>query len=142
MKSHLFRFLVLQLIAAALLYGAWVKGWIHAVVLSDPTYLTQGIAAASLFGLLQVARQQWSEARQTANQLAEAGLIGTVIGFFISLGGVDPQTAGDVNAITPMVATLISGMSVALTTTLVGAITGLWIVLNVRLLQRFTDAGA
>jgi hypothetical protein len=37
-----------------------------------------------------------------------------VIGFIIALSGVDPATAGDVNAIGPMVSALIGGMSVAL----------------------------
>ena len=72
--------------------------------------------------------------RHVANSLVLLGLIGTVLGFVIALSGVDPQAAGDVRAITPMVSDLISGMSVALYTTLVGAVLNLWLMVNYRIL--------
>ena len=73
--------------------------------------------------------------RHIANSLVFLGLIGTVIGFIIALSGVDPTAAGDVSAIGPMVSTLIGGMSVALYTTLVGAILNVWLMVNYRLLE-------
>lgn len=73
--------------------------------------------------------------RHVANSLVFLGLIGTVIGFIIALSGVDPSAAADVDAIGPMVSTLISGMSVALYTTLVGAILNIWLMVNYRLLE-------
>lgn len=73
--------------------------------------------------------------RHAANSLVFLGLIGTVIGFIIALSGVDPTTAADIDAIGPMVSTLISGMSVALYTTLVGAILNVWLMFNYRLLE-------
>ena len=76
--------------------------------------------------------------RHIANSLVFLGLIGTVIGFIIALSGVDPATAGNVNAIGPMVSGLIGGMSVALYTTLVGAILNVWLMLNYRLLESGT----
>ena len=48
-----------------------------------------------------------------------------VIGFIIALSGVTAEEAGDVSSVRPMVSTLISGMSVALYTTQVGALLGL-----------------
>ena len=72
--------------------------------------------------------------RQVAASLVLLGLIGTVLGFVIALSGVDPKAAGDVRAITPMVTALISGMSVALYTTLVGAVLHLWLMVNYRFL--------
>ncbi len=68
--------------------------------------------------------------RHFANSLVFLGLIGTVIGFIIALSGIDPQNAGDIEAISPMIATLIDGMSVALYTTLVGAVFNLWLMVN------------
>ena len=49
-----------------------------------------------------------------------------------------PQTAGDVDAIGPMVTMLIDGMSVALYTTLVGAVLNIWLMVNYRLLESGT----
>jgi hypothetical protein len=76
--------------------------------------------------------------RHVANSLVLLGLIGTVIGFIMALSGVDPASAGDVHAIGPMVSSLIGGMSVALYTTLVGAILNVWLMVNYRLLESGT----
>lgn len=72
--------------------------------------------------------------RHVANSLVIMRLIGTVIGFIIALSGIDPQKASDFESITPMVSTLIRGMSTALYTTLVGAILNLWLMVNYHLL--------
>lgn len=72
--------------------------------------------------------------RTIANSLVLLGLIGTVLGFIIALSAVDPEQAGNVQAIEPMVTRLLQGMSVALYTTLVGAVLNLWLTINFRLL--------
>jgi MotA/TolQ/ExbB proton channel family len=76
--------------------------------------------------------------RHIGNSLVFLGLLGTVIGFIMALSGVDAETAGDVDAIGPMVTTLIDGMSVALYTTLVGAVLNIWLMINYRLLESGT----
>jgi hypothetical protein len=76
--------------------------------------------------------------RHIANSLVILGLIGTVIGFIIALGGVNPEAAADVSSIGPMVSTLIDGMSVALYTTLVGSVLSVWLMLNYRLVESGT----
>ena len=72
--------------------------------------------------------------RHVANSLVLLGLIGTVLGFIIALSGVDPNVVADVNAVAPMVADLIRGMSVALSTTLTGAVLNLWLTVNYHML--------
>ncbi|MFQ6018032.1 MAG: MotA/TolQ/ExbB proton channel family protein [Kiloniellaceae bacterium] len=72
--------------------------------------------------------------RQVAGSLVILGLIGTVVGFIIALSGVQPEQASDVKAITPMISTLIAGMSTALYTTLVGAVLNVWLMVNYQLL--------
>jgi MotA/TolQ/ExbB proton channel family len=66
--------------------------------------------------------------RHIAGTLVILGLIGTVVGFIISLSGVDPNGAADAKAISPMISKLILGMSVALYTTLVGAVLNIWLM--------------
>ena len=73
--------------------------------------------------------------RYIANSLVVLGLIGTVFGFIIALSGVDPDVASNPSAISPMVATLIEGMSVALYTTLVGSILSVWLGLSYQILS-------
>ena len=76
--------------------------------------------------------------RHIAGSLVFLGLIGTVIGFMIALSGVNPEDAADISAIGPMVSTLISGMSVALSTTLIGAVLNIWLMVNYRILESGT----
>jgi hypothetical protein len=73
--------------------------------------------------------------RHLVNSLVLLGLIGTVIGFVVALSGVRPEAAADVDAITPRVATLVEGMSIALHTTLVGSLLHLWLMVDVRVLE-------
>ena len=76
--------------------------------------------------------------RQIANSLVLLGLIGTVTGFIIALSGVDPQKASEFESISPMVSTLIQGMSTALYTTLVGGVLNLWLMTNYHMLATGT----
>ena len=76
--------------------------------------------------------------RHIAGSLVLLGLIGTVIGFIIALSGVHPQRVSDIDTVAPMVSKLIEGMSVALYTTLVGAILNLWLMVNYHILATGT----
>ena len=72
--------------------------------------------------------------RHIANALVFLGLIGTVIGFIMALSGIDPEAASKAENVATMVATLIGGMSVALYTTLIGAILYIWLTVAYRIL--------
>ena len=76
--------------------------------------------------------------RTISNSLVVLGLIGTVIGFIIALTGIDANAVADIGAIAPMVSTLIEGMSVALYTTLVGAVFHVWRLVNYQVLATGT----
>ena len=78
------------------------------------------------------------DVRHVANSLVLLGLIGTVIGFIIALSGVDPDSAKNADNVATMVSTLINGMSVALYTTLVGAVLHIWLIVNYRILTSGT----
>jgi cell division protein FtsL len=77
--------------------------------------------------------------RQIADSLVFFGLVGTVIGFIVALSGVDPQASTQVDEVASMVATLVAGMSIALYTTLVGAVLHVWLMINHRLLATATS---
>lgn len=131
---------------------AWHRGWVDVLVAADPTYLTQAIVVLTACGLGLASWKHWrvlggldgmsreqvavyiGGVRHLAGALVLLGLIGTVIGFIMALSGVDPQAAGDVRSVAGMVATLVEGMSVALYTTLAGAIGNLILMLAYRML--------
>ncbi len=73
--------------------------------------------------------------RYIANSLVFLGLIGTVIGFIIGLSGIDAQATKNVDKIAPMITDLINGMSVALYTTLLGAVLNIWLNINIRIVS-------
>ena len=93
---------------------------------SDPNSLIEALKIR-LFGKITFVRY-------LANSLVLFGLVGTVVGFIIAFSGVDPSIVSDINAIAPMVTTLIQGMSVALYTTLAGAIFNIWLNFNYHIL--------
>jgi hypothetical protein len=76
--------------------------------------------------------------RHIANTLVILGLLGTVVGFIISLGGVRPEVATNASAVTPMIATLVTGMSVALGNTLIGGVLNVWLNANYYILSTGT----
>ncbi len=93
--------------------------------------ITAGVLRAKL-----MARN--SGIRHIANTLVILGLLGTVVGFIMALSGVNPDAAGDIKAVGAMISTLITGMSVALYTTLVGAVLNVWLMINYHLLATGT----
>ena len=110
---------------------------------SDFISKTKGKDASSRANITQALRLKLFarivHIRYIANSLTILGLIGTVLGFIIALSGVDPDVASNPSAISPMVAQLIEGMSVALYTTLVGAILSVWLGLIYQMLATGTS---
>ncbi len=147
------------IIVAVFVYGLAVCGWkiwrltvelngLNAESLSADSrlahYLEQVLTADSQSRALQAGtlRLELTDrivvVRHTANTLIFLGLIGTVIGFIIALSAVDPSTAADAENVAAVIATLIDGMSVALNTTLIGAMLYLWLTVNYRILTSGT----
>ncbi len=74
--------------------------------------------------------------RQTAEILVILGLIGTVLGFILAFQGISPDAVVDTSMASQIIAHAMSGMSVALYTTLCGAIGSVWLMVCYRILQR------
>ena len=183
------RFALFNIVASGLLIAVFMQGWLDGAMLGYTVWLTSGICAVFVFGLLLCGLQIWranSElntldtdeppsqsqvgrylakvvgrsaesrtisasvlrnrlgnqiviVRQTADSLVFLGLVGTVIGFIVALSGVDPQASAQLDEVATMVATLVAGMSIALYTTLVGAVLHVWLMVNHRLLATGTS---
>ncbi len=178
------RFALVNLVAAAFLFAAFMQGWLDGIFVERLRELSSGIFLVFLYGLALCGVRVWrysvelngikagtpdpesqpgrylsralgasSESRSLqadalrlkltdrivgvrhiANALIFLGLIGTVIGFIIALTGVDPESASKAENVAAMVATLIGGMSVALYTTLIGAVLYIWLIVAYRIL--------
>ena len=178
------RFALVNIVAAASLFAAYMQGWLDGVFAERLRELSGGIFLVFLYGLVLCGARVWRHSvelndlnagtsdpesrvgrylsqasvasaesrslqadalrlkltnrivgvRHIANALVFLGLIGTVIGFIIALSGVDPESASKAENVAAMVATLISGMSVALYTTLIGAVLYIWLIVAYRIL--------
>ena len=178
------RFALVNLVGAALLFAAYMQGWLDGFFAERLRELSGGIFLVFLYGLVLCGVRVWRRSvelnevktgtpdpesrvgrylsrapgaspesrflqadalrlkltnrivivRHIANALVFLGLIGTVIGFIIALSGIDPESASKVEKVTAMVATLIGGMSVALYTTLIGAVLYIWLIVVYRIL--------
>lgn len=121
--------------AKAIRRPRWSKAAMYLAEVEGRDAGSRGLAASAL-RLKLVSRI--AIVRQVASSLVLMGLVGTVIGFIIALSGVKPESAADVSTIGPMVATLISGMSVALYTTLVGSVLNIWLMVDYHILATGT----
>tara|TARA_B100000686_G_C16413294_1_gene773339 strand:+ start:145 stop:807 length:663 start_codon:yes stop_codon:yes gene_type:complete len=77
-----------------------------------------------------------------ANLLILLGLIGTVIGFIIAVGGLGDSLAGGQNLsrVQTVLGQIVNGMGVALFTTLLGSIFGgIWLQLHYEILSNFIE---
>jgi len=70
-----------------------------------------------------------------SSSLVMLGLLGTVIGFIMVLTNIPANAVGDAAQVGKLVGALTKGMGVALYTTLVGAITNLWLNANYNMLR-------
>ncbi len=178
------RFALVNLVGAALLFAAYMQGWLDGFFVERLRELSGGIFLVFFYGLVLCGVRVWRNSvelnevktgtpdpesragrylsrapgaspesrllqadalrlkltnrivvvRHIANALVFLGLIGTVIGFIIALSGIDPESASKVEKVAAMVATLIGGMSVALYTTLIGAVLYIWLIVVYRIL--------
>ncbi len=80
---------------------------------------------------------QWI--KRIASSLVALGLIGTVYGAITFLLGIDVAALGDVDRIGSAFAIVLSGMGIALYTTLVGAVLNLWLSFNFGIVENGTS---
>ena len=144
LPSTFLRVAAVNLAGLGLLFMAWISGAIQEVYVADGSRLSIVIAAVFVAGLVICLRAAWrqesaSPVRFIANSLVVLGLIGTVVGFIRALDGVNPSAAGDAAQTTAMVSALVAGMGVALYTTLVGSVLGLWLLMNHWLIEGWRD---
>ena len=69
-----------------------------------------------------------------AQSLVVLGLIGTFVGFAIAVQGINQDAIGTAEKASDMIATLAFGLGIAIYTTITGAILGLWLDSNRRLI--------
>ncbi len=125
--------------ATILLVGAYFTG-IHEIIWeADKSYLTSAIGVMFIYGMWAVWRDKWRTVDWIGEEMMTVGLVGTAVGIIIALAGVDPDIAGSHAATRDTIISLISGLSTALYTTLVGAVGYLWFSLQSHIFRDHKD---
>ena len=73
--------------------------------------------------------------KDASSQLAGFGLVGTVIGYILIFSNMGSQPMNDITGVQAAIQFIVEGTGVALTTTLAGAVLGIWNEMNQRLLS-------
>ena len=151
-------FVVLNVILFVALVAAWDLGFVGAVVEADQSRITFLMVAVfvmtwtwqALFTVSasmnfrdpplsgdgtvrQFPRHPFRTFAFVSQMLVVLGLIGTFVGFAIAVKGIDSDSVGDVEKAGDMVVILASGLGIAIYTTITGAVLGLWLDVNRRL---------
>lgn len=160
----MYRFLLVNLIGFIGLGLAWDQGLLSLIFIQDQSRITWLIAAMFIIVWFGTLRRCWRVGlalnlvkidehpvmsvgartkfwakidwmRDMTGWLVGVGLIGTVIGFAIALGAIDPDSLDAVNGVSASIAILMTGMKIALNTTIVGAIFSIWNEIHQRMLH-------
>lgn len=162
----LYRLIIINAVGVVLLAFAWQRGLVSEVMTGDTTGLVY--VMTGLFGLFLVslfiraskvssilnrskadgfAPRPENKTKFLAKQahldeipgwLVTLGLLGTVIGMSMAIFGIDQSSLGSPEGVKKVASGLIAGMQVALYTTIVGSILGLWASINRRILRTAT----
>lgn len=123
------RYLLLQLVALALVAAAVYLGWPQGLFAADATYLTVAIAVLGVVGgilPLWPAGREWLRWVVDHGVPVSLGLLGTVLGMWAA---VDGMVAGNEAA-------KLAGAGSALTTTIAGVVVQLYLLLLERVTNR------
>jgi len=163
----IFRFLLLNVVGYIGLGLAFQRGWIEYLFTNDPTFITSIIlvlfCCVSLTTFVKVLKTSrnldaqkagpypclppgrsskvWAKIAwllESSETMIGLGLIGTVIGFSVALSGVNEGSLGTAQGVSTALGPLMVGMKIALNTTIVGSILGMWNGVNQRMLQTAT----
>ena len=74
--------------------------------------------------------------RFSGRMMVTLGLIGTVIGMIIMFAGMGTVDFTSIETVKTLIPTMLSGLSVALSTTLVGAVANIWLTMNHYILKQ------
>lgn len=127
MKLRAYHKLLQVLLLAAGLTGAGLLGGLQTIWAADSSHLSALMGGMFAVGVWAMLRDKWRTVAWISEELLSVGLLGTVIGFILAFAGLDASALAGAEAAKKIVTQLIGGTSIALYTTLVGAVGYLWL---------------
>jgi hypothetical protein len=130
------RFIVLNLMGAALILAAWAEGLLYRPYAADSSGMCWLITALFGWGLVCVLRQDWQSVRWSGNALVYLGMVGTVLGLIITVSDLSADKGQSFEDFKQVVSSIYIGSATALYTNLLACIGYLWLGTNAHLLAR------
>jgi NADH:ubiquinone oxidoreductase subunit 2 (subunit N) len=130
------RFVVLNLIGAALIGAAWVEGLLFKPFAADSSGMCYLISVLFVWGLACCLRRDWQSVRWVGNALVYLGMVGTVLGLIITVSDLSGDKAQSFESFKEIVTSIYVGSGTALYTNLLACIGYLWLGTNAHLLAR------
>jgi NADH:ubiquinone oxidoreductase subunit 2 (subunit N) len=130
------RFVVLNLIGAALIGAAWVEGLLLKPFAADSSGMCYLISVLFVWGLACCLRRDWQSVRWVGNALVYLGMVGTVLGLIITVSDLSADKAESFESFRQIVTSIYIGSGTALYTNLLACIGYLWLGTNAHLLAR------
>jgi len=130
------RFVVLNLVGAALVLAAWAEGLAYKPYAADSSGMCWLITALFLWGLVSVSRKDWQSVRWAGNALVYLGMVGTVLGLIITVSDLSADKGQSFEDFKQVVTAIYIGSATALYTNLLACIGYLWLGTNAHLLAR------
>lgn len=93
------RLAALHVVAAGLLVGAWLTGWLHLLLAADRFHALPVLGVVMLVGIWLASRRRWGDVEWLADLMPILGLIGTVVGFILTAATGDLTTAAGKTAL-------------------------------------------
>jgi len=135
-KAFVTRFIVLNLVGAALLAAAWAEGVLFKPYEADSTGMCYLISALFGWGLVCCLRRDWQSVRWAGNALVYLGMVGTVLGLIMTVSDLSADKAQSFESFKTVVTAIYVGSGTALYTNLLACVGYLWLGTNAHLLAR------
>lgn len=130
------RYVVVNLIGAALLAAAWAEGLLALPYEADRSGMCWLITVIFAAGLVAVACKDWGTVRWAGNALVYLGMVGTVLGLIITVSSLTVDKVQSFESFKAIVAAIYIGSGTALYTNLLACIGYLWLGTLAHLLAR------
>lgn len=144
MKNSLINKLILvNLVFFGVLLVAIFQNWHQYLIINNGFGIVYLILILTLVGFADFIRnvhknhQNYNFSKNIAESCVILGLIGTIVGFIIALGSI--EFLSDIDSLVLVVQEMMMGMSVAMSTTLAGAIGSLFLQMNIAVAEREND---
>lgn len=108
-------------------------GWyrfdlVNEILARDITYMTLGMIVLAVCTSVSTFGKRWSHWHEfIAEMMTRLGFVGTIIGFMIALSSADLAGVESLDEMVNSVNKVLTGMGVAMTTTLAGLILQIWL---------------